>query len=182
LRGDVPAKQKGPLELRISSSYGDLFHGPGERITAHQCRLFILRCTQRLWELPLDEPSRQALSAYRQYALEGAPRDEFFKACLRIHDLVSSGGTALVSHLASGMWTDQPAGAASAAIDCACTIANVKANESVAITCANATEEDWFAWSFCGGPPDPVWQATRAEEERFQAGVLREIVGDPFRT
>ena len=48
LWGDVPPEQKGPLEPRIISGYGDLFHGPGQRISAQQCRLFILRCAQRL--------------------------------------------------------------------------------------------------------------------------------------
>jgi hypothetical protein len=180
LRGEVPAEQKGVLEPRIVSSYGDLFHGPGPRITADQCRRFILRCTNRLRELPLDEPSRRALAAYRQHVLEGAPRDAFLEACQRIGEVIRSGGSALVSHLA-GLWTDDPAGAATAANDVACTLADVKAEESVAITCAAATDDDWFTWSFCGGPPDPLWQATRLGEERFQAGVLREIVGNPFR-
>jgi len=181
LRGDVSPEKKGPLEPRIISGYGDLYHGPSQRISAEQCRLFIFRCAERLWNLRPDEPSRQALSAYRRYTLEGAPREEFFQACQRIQKVVSSGGSALVSHLASGMWTDEPAGAASAALDLAWTIADVKAKESVAVTCANATEEDWCAWGFCGGPPDSLWQATQAEEERFQAGVLREIAGNPFR-
>jgi hypothetical protein len=181
LRGQPPAEQKVPFVPRICSGYGDLDYGPGQHMSARKCRLFILACLQRLHGLDLDEPSGQALAAYQRYALEGAPRDEFFQACLRIQDAaVSSGGTALVSHLAAAMWTDDPAGAANAAMDIACTVANVKAKDSVAVTCAEATEDDWFAWSFCGGPPDPLWQATRTAEERFQAGVLREVVPNPF--
>ena len=181
LRGEVPAEQKGPLVPRICSGYGDLYYGPGQHVTDQKCRLFILACARRLHELPMDEPSRHALSAYERYALGGAPRDEFSQACLRIQDVVSSGGTALVSHLASAMWTDDPAGAASAAMDIAWTVANVKAKDSVAVTRAEATEQDWFAWGFGCGPPDPLWQATRAAEERFQAGLLREVVANPFR-
>jgi hypothetical protein len=181
LRGEVPAEVKETFGSAIISTDGDLYYGPGERVAAEQCQRFILRCATRLRELPLDEPSRQALAAYRQHVLEGASRDAFFEACQRIHGVLLAGGTALVSHLAAGFWTDDPAGASSAAMDVACTIANVKAKESVAVTCAAATEDDWFGWSFCGGPPDPLWQATRAAEERFQAGVLREIVGNPFR-
>lgn len=177
LRGDVPVAKKGSLEPRICSGYGDLFYGPGQHISAEQCRCFILRCAARLRELPMDEPSRQALAAYRRYALEGAPRDEFVQACQQIWEVVSSGGAALVSHLASGMWTDDPAGAARAAMDIAWSIANVKAKESVAVTCASATEDDWFAWGFFGGPPDPLWQATLAAEEKFQAEALRKVVG-----
>jgi hypothetical protein len=181
LRGEVPVERKGTLEPRIVSGYGDLFYGPGQLITADQCRRFILRCANRLGELPLDELSRQALAAYRQHVVEGAPRAAFSEACQRIHAVLLSGGTAVVSHLAAVLWTDEPTGAASAAMEIACTIANVEAKESVAITCADATEDDWISWSFCGGPPDPPWQATRAAEERLQAGVLREIIGDPFR-
>jgi hypothetical protein len=174
-------EQKGQLLPRVCSGYGDLLYGPGQHMSARKCCLFILACLQRLHGLDLDEPSYQALAAYQRYALEGAPREEFFQACLRIQDALSSGGPALVSHLASAMWTDDPAGAASAAVDIACTVANVKAKDSVAVTCAGATEDDWFTWSFCGGPPDPLWQATRTAEERFQAGVLREVVSNPFR-
>src|SRR5687768_10703755 len=110
LRGAVPAEQKVMPAAGIMSTDGDLYYGPGERISAEQCRRFILRCANRLRELPLDEPSRQALTAYRQHVLEGASRDAFFEACQRIHGVLLSGGTALVSHLAAGSWTDDPAG------------------------------------------------------------------------
>jgi hypothetical protein len=56
----------------------------------------------------------------------------------------------------------------------------LKAKESITVTCAGASEDDWFAWGLFGGPPDPLWQATHLEEQRFQAGILREIVGNPF--
>jgi hypothetical protein len=181
LRGAVPAEVRGTFGSAIISSDGDLYYGPGERISAEQCQQFILRCATRLRGVPLDEPSRRALAAYREHVLEGASRDAFFEACRHIHNVLLSGGAALVSHLAAGFWTDDPAGASTAAVEMACAIANVGAKESVAVTCANATEDDWVGWSFGGGPPDPLWQATRAAEERFQAGVLREIVGNPFR-
>jgi hypothetical protein len=180
LRCAVTGEHKDPLKARIVSGYGNLFAGPGQMIRTDQCRRFILRCSESVWDLALDEPSRAALAAYRRYVLDGAPRDEFFQACFRIHDVVSQGGSSVISHLASGLWTDDPAGAAIAAGDIACSVANAKAKESVAISCAGATEEDWFAWGFFGGPPDALWQATRKAEEQLQANLLRRIVGNPF--
>ena len=59
---NVPVEQQGPLEPRIISGFRDLFHGPGQRISAEKCRLFILRCAQRLRALPLDDPSRQTIA------------------------------------------------------------------------------------------------------------------------
>ena len=87
----------------------------------------------------------------------------------------------MVSHLASLFWTDDPIGAANAAMHVAWTIANEKAKDSLTVTCADASEDDWITWSF-SGPPDPLWQATRAAEERYQAGALREVMGNPFRS
>src|SRR5688572_5764038 len=78
LRGEVSAEHKGPMAPRAMSGYGDLFNGPGQHVTADQCRRFILSCANRLLELELDVPSREALDAYRRYVLDGAPRAEFF--------------------------------------------------------------------------------------------------------
>jgi hypothetical protein len=79
------------------------------------------------------------------------------------------------------MWTDDAKGAASASNDVAWQIAHNIARESVARTCAGATEDDWFSWGFCGGPPDALWQEMRASESKYQASLLRHIVGNPFR-
>jgi hypothetical protein len=180
LRGEVPAEQRGVLEPRISSSFGELFHGPGDRISSEQCRRFIRACLERLWELPLDEPSREAVEAYRRYADGTASRDVFGEACSRIQRAYTPGVPAVVNHLAAALWTDEPAGAASASSDIAWAVANARAKDSVAVTCAGASEDDWFGWCFCGGPPDPLWQSIRAAEESHQAAVLRKIVGNPF--
>ena len=182
LRGEVPAEKTRQFVTRIVSGYGDLFPGPGQHISARKCRLFILACLQRLHELPLDEPSRQLMAVYQRYALGEGPRDEFIQASLRIQEVVASGGTALVSHLAAALWTDDPAGVASAAMDIACSVANVKAKDSVAVTCAEATEDDRFAWAFCGGPPDPLWQAARKGVWDEYPDLIREVVGNPFRS
>lgn len=160
----------------INSSFGILQSGPGDRVTAQQCEHFILRCTQRFFDLPLDEHSRDALDAYRAHVLEGAPREEFFAACSRLQEYRLIGGSTKVSHIVAATWTSDPFGAASASDDVAWAIADEKAKAAVAETCATATEEDWFAWSFGCGPPDSLWQSTRREEWRFQADLLREIV------
>jgi hypothetical protein len=184
LRGDVPAEQHAtPTTKIISGDYGDLFCGPGQRISAEQCRVFIHRCVERLAELPMDELSNEFVAAYRRYVLDGTDRDDLDRVCLRIYaDMRSGRRSHQIDHLAAHMWTDDPVGAASAAMDIASTIANFKATDSVAKSCADATDDDWFLWGFSGGPPDPLWQETRAAEERAQASLLRAIVGNPFRT
>ncbi len=180
LRGDVPAEQRGILEPRILTGHGDLFHGPGARISPQQCRRFISACLESLGEPHLDKLSRAAIEAYKRYAEGRGSRNEFAEACSRIHRAASSGATAAVSPLADVFWTDEPAGAARAATEIAWAIANARARDSVAVTCADASDDDWFAWSFCGGPPDPLWQSILAEEGSHQAAVLREIIGNPY--
>jgi hypothetical protein len=63
----------------------------------------------------------------------------------------------------------------------AAAISRAVARDSIAITCAAATEDDWFEWGFSGGPPDPLYQATMTGEYREQARLLREVIGNPFR-
>jgi hypothetical protein len=74
-----------------------------------------------------------------------------------------------------------PLGAGMACWKFASAVAWVVAKDSIAISCAGATEEDRFEWGFSGGPPDPLFQATQATEGREQARLLREVIGNPFR-
>ncbi len=178
LRGPVPPEQQG--QPRIISSGGDLYGGPSDQVSARKFRLFIAACALRLWFLPLDDLSKQALSAYFRYADGEGSHEGVFAACMKIQEALPK--TSYVNHLACMMWTDDPAGASRSAAEIACTIAWEVARESVAITCADADEDEQFAWGFCGGPPDPHWQAVRAAEENFQADLLRHLVGNPFRT
>jgi len=172
LRGPVREEERTPPSLHCY--HGDLYWGPGTGISPEQCRLFILQSSRRLYDLELDVPSRNALDAYHRYVLEGSPWQDFGDACQRIQKVLDAGGSAIVSHMAA-IWGDNPLGAATAASDIAGSIADFKAKDSVAVTCANFTDDDWS--NYWGGPPDPLWQATRAAEEKFQADVLREIVG-----
>ncbi len=178
LRGTVSEEHQ-EKSVRSIISAETLFDGPGGRISSDQCRAFILACARRLYDLPLDEPSRNALDAYQRFVGGNAPREEFVLACQEIHGWVLSGGSAQVNHLASAMWTDDPIGAASAAQDTAWAVANVSAKDSIETTCANASEEDRWLWGF-SGIPDPVWLHTRMTEEQFQTCLLRKIVSDPF--
>jgi hypothetical protein len=80
-----------------------------------------------------------------------------------------------------GFWRcDTPLGAGRACWRLSSAVAWAVAKDSIAITCAEATEEDRFAWGFSGGPPDPLFQRTQFEEGREQARLLREIIGNPF--
>lgn len=163
---------------RLCSTEGDIYGGDGQFITDEECRLFILGCVNRLQAFPLDEASTVALEAYRQYALGNTSSDPFFDACRKIHEQLLAGRGAAISHMAA-MWSEDPAGAGHAALDIACAVANIVARESVAVTCADATDDDWFSWSWGSGPPDPLWQSTRFAEEQAQASLLREIVQYP---
>src|SRR5436190_333638 len=82
----------------------------------------------------------------------------------RIHDARLRGEATVITHLAS-LWTDDPIGAATLAIDVAVAVAWHEGGQSVANTCAGASEADWFEWSFTG-PPDSRWQEARSAEER----------------
>jgi hypothetical protein len=177
LRGPVPPEQQGPS--RIVSTGGDLYHGPSDRVSARKFRLFVAASALRLWFLPLDDRSKDVLAAFFRYTDGVGSREDFFAACVRIQEAHPE--TSFVSHLAGAMWSDDPAGASWAAMEIASAIAWGAAKDSVAITCADADEDERFTWGFCG-PEDPHWQAVRAIEEKFQADLLRHIVGNPFRT
>src|SRR5262249_3788803 len=74
-----------------------------------------------------------------------------------------------------------PLAAGSACLNIECAFAWEVASDSIAITCAGASQDDWFEWGFSGGPPDPLYQATRRAEGMEQANLLREVIGTPFR-
>jgi hypothetical protein len=164
------------------TSSGNLFYGASDRSQPRKIRAFIAACLDRLRRIPLDTVNEAALITYQRFAEGKAPREDFSRACRAILEgMVSRQGTAMISYLAAGMWTDDPSGAGSAAADIACVLANEIAKESVAVTCADASEDDWVSWSFTGGPPDPLWQSTHQAELKYQALILRDVMGNPFR-
>jgi hypothetical protein len=57
--------------------------------------------------------------------------------------------------------------------------ATIVATDSVAESCSNATEDDWWIWGWGMGPPDPLWQATRSEMEAAQADIARSVFRHP---
>ncbi|MCA9069754.1 MAG: hypothetical protein KDA84_12565, partial [Planctomycetaceae bacterium] len=134
----------------------------------------------RLCRMEFDPLSQKAVDAYLERAYHDASSDTFSSVCYEIQDNLNSTPRPVISHLAGLMWSDDPLGAASASGDIAWTLANHDAAESVAITCADATEDDWFAWGFCGGPPDEKWQEIRRKEESFQADIVRDLIPNPF--
>jgi hypothetical protein len=148
-------------------------------MSANQCRQYILKTASRLRQFDLDDSSRNALDVYESYAKGRASFEDFYQACNSTYESLLSGAKPILTHLA-GLWSDELIGAAAASWDVAWTIADLRSKASVAITCANATDEDMWGWGF-SGVPDPVWQATRAAEEQYQAHALREFVGNPFR-
>ena len=179
LRGPVVDPQQ--YTSHTISSRGNLYPGPSDRVSSRRLLSFMAACTDRLLRLPLDGPSKLALDAFQRYADGRADRQVFWDACSAVYESIREGkGLVVVNHLGGATWTADPKGANNVASDVAFPVAHHVARDSVAITCADATEDDWFAWGFCGGPPDPLFQATRAAEERAMADLLRHVVGNPF--
>jgi hypothetical protein len=116
---------------------------------------FVVAYATRLIRLPFDDTSRQLLDGVLLHCDEAA-----------------------MNPGSSGLGT--PLGAGSVGWHLAGAVAQTVAKDSIAIACANATEEERFEWGFFG-PPDPLYRSTIADEQREQAQLLREVIGNPFR-
>jgi hypothetical protein len=165
LRGDTPCTE--PDTRSVISDLG-IPRGPGQRISLRKLLLFTAACCRPLWNIALGGAVQSTLGAYQRYAYGLGRRDQF--------EQTISAATAL----SFTCWTDDPLGAAHVAHDAACWLAWDTARESIAVTCADATEEDRWLWGF-SGPPDPVYWASLDKVRSEQAELLREIVGNPFR-
>jgi hypothetical protein len=76
---------------------------------------------------------------------------------------------------------DTPFGVASLGQYLAWDVSQHLAKDSVAKLWKNATSDDKFWWGF-GGPPNPQWQSTHKTVIDQYPSLLREIVGNPFRS
>ena len=181
LRGEVKAvmNEFGAMPgLHCNAGY--LAEGEAERTSKRKLRLFAAAISRKWTLIPHDELSRTLLRAYEEFANDEGTWEQFWEAGLAVQTAVQRGERTTISHLAL-MWQDTPCGLSRLGLDLAWAIAEFTAKESVAMTSKAATEDDWFNWSFCGGPPDPLWQSTRKAIEAEYPVVLREVVGNPFR-
>jgi hypothetical protein len=171
----------GPLGVTpgLHCSAGFLAQGDPERTTRRKLGLFAADVARRWDDLPLDEASRRIVAAYRA-ALDGRGSwDEFgevLSAAYAVEDPAER--PRLTSVIV--MWSDDPHGVAALGGDVAMAAADLAAGESLAETYRDADNDDLWEWSFAG-PPNPVWQATRAAVEGEYAPLLRCVVGNPFR-
>lgn len=177
LRGTAPAEN--PDSRKLYCGYGDLVAGESAAMPPQKVRFFIAALLRRLSRIELDDLSKKAVEAYLAHAYFGISSDKFSSVCYEIQNNLQSDPRPLISHMAAYMWTDDPLGAANASGDIACTLAYHEAADSIAVTCADADDDDWFEWGF-GGPPDEKWQNVRRAEESHHADLIRDLIPNPF--
>jgi hypothetical protein len=134
-----------PRELRFLSGGASFYGRDSNRVSPRKLRMFIAACARRLWRLKAVETSRAFLDLLDHYANGEVSRRESHKACNAILEASRRGeGCAVINHWARKLWTEDPIGAARCASDVAWTTAWTLAAESVAVTCAHFTDEDWW--------------------------------------
>lgn len=74
---------------------------------------------------------------------------------------------------------DDPYEAAMLTEEIAWIAADIVAEESVKISCADAKEEDRLIWGWGIGPPDSNWQIARQRMRKGQADILRQVFKYP---
>jgi hypothetical protein len=180
LRGEVSAREKAESKCSLHSGAGVLYPGSSPFIPTARFTHFGAACVSRLRELPLNEPTCRFLDAFLRHANGQATLDEVRGYLSAMNAAMVKGQRCAEDYLAF-LSCETPLEAGHVSWNVSGAYAWTVSKDSVALTCAGATEDDWFEWGFSGGPPDPLYQATRKAEYREQADLLREIVGNPFR-
>jgi hypothetical protein len=180
LRGEVSEQERAESKASLHSGAGVLYPGPSPFFPPVRFTRFIAACLGRLRLSPLEEPTIRYLDAFQRYADGNSTLDEVQECCSAMHAAGVPGQRRAEDYLA--FWGGgTPFAARSACRGTSGAFAWAVAKDSIAMTCAEATEDDWFEWGFSGGPPDPLFQATRRAEDREQVRLLREVLGNPFR-
>lgn len=180
LRGQVSPEERSESRASLHSSEGVLYPGPSPIASASRFTSFVAACASRLRQLALDEQTHRYLETFLLHLDGQATLDELRAYGNTLHTTRVKGQWSAGDYLTLGPAVD-PYGAGMVCWSIECAYAWEVARDSIAITCVGATEEDWFEWSFSGGPPDPLYQATRKAESRHQANLLQEVFGNPFR-
>jgi len=178
LRGEVSAQEQAASKGCLWCSGGRLFDGPSPIIPSARFIRFVAACVARLQRLPLSEHASRYLDVFQRFADGQATVDEL-RHYWSAMDAATKEQRCAENYLELG-YCDTPLGAGRSCWYLAGAFAWTVARDSIAVTCAEASEDDWFNWGWTG-PPDPLFQDTERAEIREQAHLLREVIGNPFR-
>jgi hypothetical protein len=181
LRGEVSAQERSESRASLHGGAGTLYPGPSPIVPAERFTYFVAACAARLRRLPFDEQVHRYLDTFQRH-IDGQASPEELRESYSAMDAARqvAGQRSYVDDLFLGAAID-PYGAAAVCWRLEGAVAWTVARDAIAITCAGASEDDWFEWAFSGGPPDPLYQDTQKAEGREQANLLREVMGNPFR-
>jgi len=175
LQGD---DSQGNVRMRMDG--GTLADGPSQRITPGQLRSFAGACCQRLTSLPLNEVSQQALAAFRRYTRGDAPRAQVRKELEQIETLAAERRQEItIAAAIRGFREDDASSAADCASSAVWQMAWDISRDRLMASYGISDPNDLYMWGF-DGPPDRHWRDACAAETAVQAGLLREVVGNPF--
>lgn len=180
LRGELSEQERQESKAQLHSGSGTLYAGASPLVPSTRFNRFVAACAARLRKLPIDEPVQLFLDTFLLHAEDGATLDEVRNAYSQMHRGRTRGQRRAQDSL-TFLTCETPFAAGGACWNIGCAISWTLAEKSIGETCAGATEDDWFDWAFSGGPPDPVYQAAMKAEFREQAGLLHEVIGNPFR-
>jgi hypothetical protein len=153
----------------------------GEKVNSERLRLFACACCRRLWDL-LDEPDREALAMIEGYARTGGGD---LRAARRVHarariedDPPGAGEATQLTTWAkrnaySAVWQaaqTRPTKATSAHASCTIAAGSLERARTLLATVGDRPP---------AGPID--WGRFSPAETAFQADLLRDVVGNPFR-
>jgi len=178
LRGDVePASQSPDPRPRCITKHGELVAGEATRVSSRRLARFARECCRKWWDLPLGFASQELLVEYERF-LDGLRSwEEFCANCTYIRETVSN--DSIISRGAF-TWSLTPFGMSSLTQSLAWSTACHIHRERIAELERTASEDELFTWGFFGYD-FPEFGATASEIFRPLPGLLREVVGNPFR-